>query len=440
MAKGGRNTIRIGLLGCGNVGAALSSLLTDPVGQATLIERAGVSVELVAIGVNDLTKRRSDQSWFPSHLLTKDLVGIVAREDVDVIVELLGGIEPAGSLITAALESGKAVVSANKALLAERGVTLERLAESKAVDLAYEAAVAGAIPIIRTLRESLAGEEIYRVMGIVNGTTNFILSKMTAEGLAYDDAIEQAQRLGYAEHDPSADVEGYDAAAKAAILAGLAFDATIGLEQVHCEGITKLRSIDLAYASKMGYSVKLLAIAERRGDGASVRVHPAMLPLSHPLASVDEAMNAVFVEGAASGPIMLYGQGAGGMATASAVLGDLIDVARNQVAGTFRAPPRRHASLAAISMTDLVSEFYLSLDVADEPGVLAKVADVFGSHGVSIRSMEQSGLGDEARLVFLTHAALERDVAATMEALNGLREVDAIGGVIRVVGDEQGDR
>ena len=204
MAKGGRKTIRIGLLGCGNVGAALSSLLTDPVGQATLIERAGVSVELVAIGVNDLTKRRSDQSWFPSHLLTKDLVGIVAREDVDVIVELLGGIEPAGSLITAALESGKAVVSANKALLAERGVTLERLAESKAVDLAYEAAVAGAIPIIRTLRESLAGEEIYRVMGIVNGTTNFILSKMTAEGLAYDDAIEQAQRLGYAEHDPSA--------------------------------------------------------------------------------------------------------------------------------------------------------------------------------------------------------------------------------------------
>jgi homoserine dehydrogenase len=426
-------------LGCGNVGAALVALLADPEAHATLMKRAGVDLELVAIGVSDSAKTRSQAPWFPSHLLTTDLAGIVARDDVDLVVEVLGGLEPAGSLIGDALTSGKAVVSANKALLAARGRELELIAASKGVDLAYEAAVAGAIPVIRTLRESLAGESISRVMGIVNGTTNFILSKMISEGLAYEQVLSEAQRLGYAERDPSADVEGFDAAAKAAILAGLAFDTTVDLETVHCEGITKLRSIDLAYAAKMGYCVKLLAIAERVNAGVSVRVHPAMVPMEHPLASVDGAMNAVFIEGSAAGPIMLYGQGAGGMPTASAVLGDLIDVARNLVAGTFREPPRRHASLAVTATSDLISEFYLSIDVKDEPGVLAKVADVFGSHGVSIRSMEQAGLGDEARLVFVTHTALERAVAATIDDLQRLREVDAIGGIIRVIGHDEGD-
>lgn len=434
------STIRIGLLGCGNVGLALATLLSDPSHREALSQRAGVNLELVAIGVSTLSKSRSEESWFPKHLLTEDLNGIVQREDVDIVVELLGGIEPAASLISGALQTGKSVVSANKALLADQGRALELLGEDRGVDVAYEAAVAGAIPVIRTLRESLAGEAIYRVMGIVNGTTNFILSKMTSEGLDYEDVLAQAQALGYAERDPSADVEGFDAAAKASILAGLAFDCTIALESVHCEGITTVRSVDLAFAEKMGYCVKLLAIAERIAGGASVRVHPTMLPLDHPLASVEGAMNAVFIEGAAAGPIMLYGQGAGGLATASAVLGDVIDVARNRVMGTFQSPPRRHASLDVTPTTELLSEFYLSLDVVDEPGVLAKVADVFGRHGVSIRSMEQTGLGAEARLVFLTHVALERDMAATIEDLKQLREVDAIGGMIRVVGPDQGGR
>ena len=437
MANAEKTSIRIGLLGCGNVGAALASLLVDPSAHETLVRRAGIELELVAIGVNDPNKVRSQESWFPVHLLTEDVDAIVERDDIDLVVELMGGIEPAGTLIAKALTSGKAVISANKALLAQRGIELEQLARAQRLDLAYEAAVAGAIPIIRTLRESLAGEAMYRVMGIVNGTTNFILSKMTAEGLAYDEVIAEAQRLGYAERDPSADVEGFDAAAKAAILAGLAFDTCIDLGAVHCEGITKLRSVDLAYAQKMGYCVKLLAIAERIGDGISVRVHPAMVPLHHPLASVDGAMNAVFIEGAASGPIMLYGQGAGGLPTASAVLGDVIDGARNLVTSTFREPPRRHASLSMKATTDLVSEFYLAIEVLDEPGVLAKVADVFGSHGVSIRSMEQTGLGEEARLVFVTHLALEHAVAATISDLKNLREVEAVGGIIRVVGNDQ---
>ncbi len=429
--------LRIALLGCGNVGSALVELLAEPSSARRVAARAGVGFELAAIAVADLSKERSRASWFPEALLTDDPASVVTRGDVDLVVELMGGIEPAASLIEAALRAGKPVITANKALLAERGPYLSALAASVGVDLNFEAAVAGAIPIVRTLRESLAGEDVVRVMGIVNGTTNYILSKMTSESRPYEDVLAEAQSLGLAERDPTADVEGYDAAAKASIMAGLAFGCEVPLAAVHREGITSVRSIDVAFAGRLGFAVKLLAIAERVGPSSiSVRVHPAMVPLTHPLAQVAGAHNAVFVESAGAGSLMLYGQGAGGAPTASAVLGDLIDAARHLRAETSAPAPIRSLPVAATSMDALRSAFYLSLDAFDRPGVLAAVASVFGEHRVSIRSMEQQGLGDEARLVFVTHEAAEADMAATIKALSALPSVEAVGGVLRVIEDE----
>ncbi|MEI8050005.1 MAG: homoserine dehydrogenase [Actinomycetes bacterium] len=431
--------VRIAILGCGNVGRALVEILTDPDHADALAARAGSAIEIVGIAVNDVSRQRSDAPWFPSHLLTDDPSGLVARDDVDLVVELLGGIEPAGSLIEAALSSGKPVVTANKALIAVSGGRLSTLAAANGVDLNFEAAVAGAIPVIRTLRESLAGERISRVMGIVNGTTNFILTKMADDGEDYDAVLAEAQMLGLAERDPSADVEGGDAAAKAAILASLAFGADISLDDVHREGISRVRTVDVAFAHRLGYAVKLLAIAEQVGPGeVSARVHPAMVPLAHPLASVGGAYNAVFIEGETCGSLMLYGQGAGGAPTASAVLGDIIDAARHLIAGSTSPAPVRDLGLMAVPMDDLRAEFYVAIDVADRPGVLATVATAFGAHSVSIRSMEQVGLGDEARLIFLTHQATERDMAATVATLEALDVVDAVGGVLRVVGVDEG--
>jgi homoserine dehydrogenase len=429
--------LRIALLGCGNVGSALVELLAEPSSARRVEARAGVGFELAAIAVADLSKPRSRASWFPDELLTDDPSSVVTRADVDLVVELMGGIEPAASLIEAALRAGKPVITANKALLAERGPYLSALAASVGVDLNFEAAVAGAIPIVRTLRESLAGEDVVRVMGIVNGTTNYILSKMTTESRPYEDVLAEAQSLGLAERDPSADVEGYDAAAKASIMAGLAFGCEVPLAAVHREGITSVRSIDVAFAGRLGFAVKLLAIAERVGPSSiSVRVHPAMVPLTHPLAQVAGAHNAVFIESAGAGSLMLYGQGAGGAPTASAVLGDVIDAARHLRAKTSAPAPIRSLPVAATSMDALRSAFYLSLDAFDRPGVLAAVASVFGEHRVSIRSMEQQGLGDEARLVFVTHEAAEADMAATIKALSELSSVEAVGGVLRVIEDE----
>jgi homoserine dehydrogenase len=429
--------LRIALLGCGNVGSALVELLAEPSSARRIEARAGVGFELAAIAVADLGKQRSRASWFPDALLTDDPASVVTRADVDLVVELMGGIEPAASLIEAALRAGKPVITANKALLAERGPYLSALAASVGVDLNFEAAVAGAIPIVRTLRESLAGEDVVRVMGIVNGTTNYILSKMTSESRPYEDVLAEAQSLGLAERDPSADVEGYDAAAKASIMAGLAFGCEVPLAAVHREGITSVRSIDVAFAGRLGFAVKLLAIAERVGPSSiSVRVHPAMVPLAHPLAQVAGAHNAVFIESAGAGSLMLYGQGAGGAPTASAVLGDVIDAARHLRAKTSAPAPIRSLPVAATSMDALRSAFYLSLDAFDRPGVLAAVASVFGEHRVSIRSMEQQGLGDEARLVFVTHEAAEADMAATIKALSELTSVEAVGGVLRVIEDE----
>ena len=432
--------IRIAILGCGNVGAALVELLADPAGAEDLASRTGARLEVVGVAVSDVTKARPTAPHLAIDLLTDDAVGLVSRDDVDLVVELIGGLEPAGSLIVAALERGIPVVTGNKALLAVQGLELGALAAANGTDLGFEAAVGGVVPVIRTLRESFAGEHITRVMGIVNGTTNFILSTMAERGSSYDEVLAEAQALGYAEADPTADVDGYDAAAKAAILARLAFGCSVPLASVHREGITRVREVDVAFARRLGFTVKLLAIAEQVGDHEiSTRVHPTMVPLEHPLAAVGGAFNAVFIEGEASGPVMLYGQGAGGMATASAVLGDVIDAARRRLAGTCAPAPTATMRRTAVGIDELRSAFYLSIDVADRPGVLATVATAFGDHRISIRSMEQVGLGDEARLIFLTHAATERDMAATWAALETLEVVDAVGGVLRVIGsDEEG--
>jgi len=352
-------------------------------------------------------------------------------------VELIGGLDPARELLEAALNAGKPVVTGNKALLARVGGQLADLASARGVDLLYEAAVASAIPVIRPLRESLAGERIVRVMGIVNGTTNFVLSQMS-RGSTYDEALAEAQQLGLAEADPSADVDGSDAAAKAAILASLAFGANVVVDDVHCEGITGVTDADVRYAAQLGYVIKPLAIAERvgRGSAISVRVHPAVVPSEHPLASVGGEFNAVFIEGERAGEMMLYGKGAGGDAAASAVLGDLIVAARHLRQGVSTPPASRRATVEIVPVDQLSSPFYLSMDVFDRPGVLASVAAVMGNHGVSIRWMEQKGLGDEARLIFLTHTAKEGDVAATVAELGRLDVVDHIGAVLRVVGSE----
>jgi homoserine dehydrogenase len=422
--------IRVGLLGCGNVGGALATLLLE---QADAIAaRTGLQLELAAVAVRSTTRERAVA--LPEGLLTSDAQAVVNDPSVDVIVEVIGGIEPARGLILDALKGGKPVVTANKELLANVGSELFEAAAAGGVDLLFEASVGGGIPLIRPLRESLAGERIRRLMGIVNGTTNYILSRMSEAGASYHDALAEAQSLGYAERDPTADVEGYDAAAKAAILASVAFGVRVVAGNVYREGISEITADDIAYAGRLGYVIKLLAMVEQSPDGAvDVRVHPAMLPVNHPLASVRDSFNAVFVEGDAVGELMFLGRGAGGMPTASAVLGDLLDAAHNlRAGGTGRTVALRQSTIRPID--DLVSEYYLNLEVADRPGVLAAVSQVFGDHSVSIRSMEQTGLGAEARLVFITHTARERDVQACLHALRHLDVVDRIGGLLRVVG------
>ena len=432
LAPSSDRVVRIAVLGCGNVGSALVGILQDR--SAALAVQSGARLEVAGIAVNDLTLDRAPH--VPVGLLTSDAAGLVSDPSIDVVVELIGGLVPAGALVRKALESGKPVVTANKALLASPdGVELRSLAKDQGVDLLYEAAVAGAIPLVRALRESLTGERIHRVMGIVNGTTNFILTKMSEQGADYADVLAEAQALGLAERDPTADVEGYDAAAKAAILAGVAFGYDVGGAEVMREGITAIRAVDVEFAERLGYSVKLLAIVERiGGDALSVRVHPALVPKSHPLAGVRDAFNAVFIEGEAAGELMLYGQGAGGLPTASAVVGDLIDAVRNRSAGTTApTPDRRPAWL--LPESELRTQCYISLDVTDRPGVLAAVTKVFGDHDVSIRSMEQEGFAGEARLLFVTHLAREGDIRDTLAELSDLDTVEQIGGVMRIVGD-----
>ena len=424
--------LRVALLGCGTVGSEVVRLLQSS--GDDLAARIGAPLELVGIAVRRPGRARDLD--LPEELFTTDAAGLVAREDVDLVVEVIGGLEPARSLILAALRAGKSVVTANKALLAEDGASLHAAAAEHGADLYYEASVAGAIPLLRPLRESLAGDQITRVTGIVNGTTNFVLTRMDETGAGFADALDEATALGYAEADPTADVEGFDAAAKAAILAGLAFHTRVVAADVHREGITEVTAADVASAQAMGCVVKLLAIAEKDGDAVSVRVHPAMIPRSHPLGSVREAYNAVFVEAASAGRLMFYGPGAGGSPTASAVLGDLVAVARNALSGARGAGASDYAELRVRPMGEVVTRYHVSLDVADKAGVLMAVAAAFSDHDVSIRTVRQEGHGDDASLVVVTHTATDASLQAVVEQLRGLDSVRAVASVMRVEGQD----
>ena len=426
--------IRIGLLGCGNVGAALVELIDQQ--RAAIAARSGLDLQIVRVAVRNASK---DRGVALDGLLTTDAAEVVGADDVDLVVEVIGGIEPARQLVTDALAAGKPVVTANKELLANVGNELYGAADRAGVDLLFEAAVAGAIPLMRPLRESLLGEPITRILGIVNGTTNYILSRMTDDGVSYQEALAEAQSLGYAERDPTADVEGYDAGAKVAIMATLAFGTSVVAGDVYHEGIGSITSSDVDHARHLGLVIKPVAVAELipgpDGPEVAVRVHPAMIAKDHPLASVNGSFNAVFIEGGAVGDLMLYGRGAGGMPTASAALGDVIDAAANlQRSSSATLGSFGRARIRPIDQVR--SAYYLNIEVADEPGVLAQVAEVFGRHRVSIRSMEQEGLGGEARIVFITHSAVEADVQATLHDLRLLDAVDRIGTVLRVIGVE----
>jgi homoserine dehydrogenase len=426
--------LRVALLGCGTVGSAVLRLLDEQADD--LAARIGRPVEVAGVAV----RRPDHHPDVPAHLLTTDSQALVERDDVDLVVEVIGGIEPARTLMLAAFAAGKSVVSANKALLADDGAELHAAATKAGVDLYYEAAVAGAIPLLRPLRESLAGDQIRRVVGIVNGTTNYILSRMAETGAGFAEALAEATELGYAEADPTADVDGFDAAAKAAILASLAFHTPVTAADVYREGISEVTATDVARAAEIGCTVKLLAICERvpgiadESDSVAVRVHPAMIPTAHPLAAVGDAFNAVFVEAEAAGQLMFYGRGAGGDPTASAVLGDLVAVARNRLAGAADPGTTGYAGLTVRSMADTPTRYHVSLDVADKPGVLATVAQEFARHGVSIATVRQDGHGDAATLVIVTHSAPDAALSATIDALREMPAVRGVTSVLRVEG------
>ncbi|MCM3922766.1 homoserine dehydrogenase [Frankia sp. AiPs1] len=426
--------MRIALLGCGVVGSEIVRLLRANADD--LAARVGEPLELVGIGVRRPERVRDLD--IDASLFTADAAGLVARDDVDLVIEVVGGIEPARDWLLGALRAGKPVVTANKALLASDGAALHDAAAAAGTDLYYEAAVGGAIPLIRPLRESLAGDRVRRVLGIVNGTTNFVLTRMDETGASFAEALAEAGALGYAEADPSADIDGYDAAAKAAIMAQLAFHTPVTIDDVYRVGIGDVTAADIASAREMGCTVKALAVAERsvETDGISVRVHPAMIPRTHPLAGVREAFNAVFVEAEAAGQLMFYGQGAGGAPTASAVLGDVVAVARNRIAGRRGPGESSYAALPVLPMGRTVTRYHVNLDVTDKTGVLATVAGAFARHDVSIRSVRQDGRGDDASLVLVTHAAPDAALSATVEELRGLAGVRAVSGVMRVEGGE----
>ncbi len=422
-------TISIGMLGCGVVGSQVARLLQSD--EQELSERSGALLVLKKIGVRSTSAREGIN---PS-MITTDLNSIVSDPEINIVIEVMGGIEPARTLILEAIKNKKSVITANKALLATHGHELFNAADAAKVDLYYEAAVAGAIPIIRSMRESLAGDQITRVMGIVNGTTNYILTKMAEEGRDFHDVLKEAQALGYAEADPTADVEGHDAAAKAALLASLAFHSTVTIDEVYCEGISAITIDDVNAAKAMGSVIKLLAIAELTlKDEISVRVHPVMLPNSHPLASVRNAFNAVYVESEAAGQLMFYGRGAGGAPTASAILGDLVAVTRHRAYSTVGYGESDYADLDIAPVRDVKSQFFVRLHVADKSGVLASIAQVFASEGISIQTVRQAGLGKDAELIVVTHSATEASLTACVKKLTDMDIVSKVESVIRVEG------
>ncbi|NDC51768.1 MAG: homoserine dehydrogenase, partial [Actinobacteria bacterium] len=401
--------ISIGMLGCGVVGSQVARLLSEDSGD--FAERSGARLALKKIAVRNLSAPRENIS---SQLLTTDAESIVTDPSIDIIIEVMGGIEPARTLLLTAISQKKSVITANKALLAKHGAELFEAADKNGVDLYYEAAVGGAIPILRPLRESIVGDHVHRIMGIVNGTTNYILTKMDERGSEFALALKEAQDLGFAEANPSADVDGNDAAAKAAILAGLAFHTRVSIDDVYCEGISKISSRDVQVAHDIDHIIKLLAIAESTPDNQiSVRVHPTLIPREHPLAAVRNSFNAIFVEAESAGELMFYGRGAGGAPTASAVLGDLIAIARNKTRGGEGHGESDYAQLAIAPIDNVLTRYLIRLDVADKPGVLASVAQTFASHNVSIETVRQSGRGSSAELIVMTHTATDSSLAAT---------------------------
>jgi homoserine dehydrogenase len=423
-------TLKVGMLGCGNVGSQIARLLVA--NKTDLASRSGAQLELVKVAVKDIKTKRAG---IATSLLTDDPYSVVNDPEIDLIIEVIGGISPAKELILAAFKNGKSVVTANKALLAKEGAALYQAAGEANVDLYYEAAVAGAIPILRPLRESLVGDHVTRIMGIVNGTTNYILTKMDESGTAFSDALKQAQELGFAEADPTADVEGIDASDKAAILAGLAFHSRVTDKDVYREGITKITATDVKVAKAMDMVIKLLAITELTALGEiSVRVHPALISRTHPLASVRESFNAVFVEAQSAGQMMFYGKGAGGEPTASAVLGDLVAIARHKVLGGIGPKESDYASLKIAPMGQTQTRYLIRLNVSDKPGVLEAVAHVFASHSVSIQTVRQTGADEKAELIIMTHTSNESALSATVKELGNLPVVTDVASVLRVEG------
>lgn len=429
-------TLKVALLGAGNVGSQVARILLED--ADALAARTGARLELVGIAVRNVDAPRDVQA--PRELYTTDASALV--RGADIVIELMGGIEPARTLILEAIEHGATVVTGNKALLAVDGPTLYEKADAAGVQLSYEAAVAGAIPILRPITDSLAGDKITRVMGIVNGTTNFILDAMDSTGAEFSDALAEATRLGYAEADPTADVEGHDAAAKGAILASLAFHTRFALEDVNCQGITAVTAGDISSAKDAGYVIKLLAIAEKLDGGVSVRVHPTLIPREHPLGAVRGAFNAVFVEAESAGELMFYGRGAGGSPTASAVMGDVVSAARRLVLG---GPGRTDSTIEVLPVLPIdavTTRYYIGMDAADQPGVLSKIAALFAENGVSIETMRQTVHRDEnenggpatAELRIVTHRASEAALAATVEAIKGLDIINSVTSVLRVEG------
>jgi len=424
--------LRIGLLGCGTVGGGVVTILDREADDITA--RTGAKLEITRIAVRDLAKVRGLPIGADTY--TDDPLSVVEADDIDMIVEVMGGIEPAGGYIRRALELGKPVVTANKELVAAQGPELYAAALDAGVDLAYEAAVAGAIPIIKPMKESLAGDRVTRIVGILNGTTNYILTRMSEEGADYDEVLADAQALGYAEADPTADVAGHDAAAKCAILASLAFDTAVHFDDVFREGIESVTATDIRTAARLGYVIKLVGIASEVDDRVAVRVHPAFLPREHPLASVRGSFNAIYVEAEYAGELMFYGRGAGALPTGSAIVGDVIDVARNLLQTARGASETQHRAKPIRPIDELQTQYYVLLDVEDETGVLAEVAQTFGAHGVSIAQVWQDGDADpdadSAQLVLITHRALESNLRATVEALACSSSVRSVASVLRV--------
>jgi len=430
MMSNASKTLNIGMLGCGVVGSSVARLIREDSGD--FAARSGATLALVKVAVRNLSTKRDHIS---SSILTDDPVSVVSDPNIDIVIEVMGGIEPARELILTAIKNGKSIITANKALLALHGAELFEAADKNKVDLYYEAAVGGAIPILRPLRESIVGDHVHRVMGIVNGTTNYILTKMDEEGSAFAEVLKEAQALGFAETDPTADIEGHDAAAKAAILAGLAFHSRVTSKDVYCEGISKISSRDVEVARDMDHVIKLLAIAELTSNNqVSVRVHPTLISRQHPLASVRNAFNAVFVEAESAGELMFYGRGAGGAPTASAILGDVIAIARNKTRGGVGHGESDYADLAIAPIDDVMSRYLIRLDVADKPGVLATVAQLFASHTVSIETVRQSGRGDSAELIVATHSAPEASLKKTVAALAKSDVVKSVESVLRIEG------